>query len=67
MNERLMALEKQVAHQQYLLEQFEQVINDQAETMSRLDKKLRIIQGKLQKEDLIDAERTETDDRPPHY
>ena len=67
MDERIIHLEKQLAHQEYTIQQLNDLMREQGDAIERLEKELHIIKAKIDDDDLIDPERTPADDRPPHY
>lgn len=64
-NDRLINLEIKFAHQEDFIEKLNQVVTTQQKTIERLEKEILDLKRNINTG--VDANRSLTDDRPPHY
>lgn len=62
-DERLIAIETKILHQEVILEELHQVLYQQQETIDQLQKKVKLLQEQVR----ADNEIGPASERPPHY
>ncbi len=67
LNTRIINLEIKFAHQDDFLEKLNQVVTLQEKTIDRLEKEILDLKRNANASNGVDASRTLSDDKPPHY
>ncbi len=62
-DERLIAIETKILHQEVILEELHQVLYQQQETIDQLQKKIKLLQEQVRSDNEIGP----AGERPPHY
>ncbi len=66
-DEKIINLEIKFAHQDNFLNQLNDIIITQQKSIERLEKEILDLKGNMNVRNIVDANRSLSDDKPPHY
>ena len=66
-DEKIINLEIKFAHQDNFLKQLNDIVITQQKSIERLEKEILDLKGNMNVRNTVDANRSLSDDKPPHY